>query len=104
MKHLRLIPPPATDPKPSPEPVPALNRPFKGFILPDIPPAEVPGSEVVDHVVDHVVECVVREAVSLGLSLQSAQSYVRSALEAAGMALSPDEVGARVRCHALTYS
>lgn len=100
MKQLKSLPFPDSQPEPPREPAPSLEKPFKGFIVPEIPPAEAPGTQIVDQ----MIECVVREAVSLGLSLHSAQSHVRATLEAAGLCLSSDEVSARIRSHALTYS
>ncbi|HUG13554.1 MAG TPA: hypothetical protein VMM78_00935, partial [Thermomicrobiales bacterium] len=100
MKQLKDPPSQDNRPKPPREPVPSLDKPFKGFIVPEIPAAKTPGAQIVDL----TVECIVREALSLGLSLQSATTHVRSTLEAYGLCLSPDEVSARIRSHALTYS
>jgi hypothetical protein len=100
MKQLKVLPIPPNQPDPKREPAPSLDKPFKGFVVPDIPPADAPGAQIIDE----TIECVVREVLSLGLSLQSAHEHVCSALEAIGLRLSTDEVAVRVKSHVLTYS
>lgn len=100
MKQLKEQLQPKDQPQPQRETAALLEKAFKVLNTPESPPAEDSGNPIVDH----TIECVVRETVSLGLSMQHAQSLVRATLEAAGLRLTPDEVSSRIRSHALTYS
>lgn len=100
MKHLKALPVPANQPEPTREATPSLDKPFKGFVVPEVPAADAPGAQIVEE----TIECVVREALSFGLSLHAAHEHVRSALESVGLRLTPEEVAVRIKSSAFTYS
>jgi hypothetical protein len=69
---------------------------WQGFTVPEIPSAETPGSQAMQH----AVECVLQEAASLGLSLQGTHALIVAALGNAGRALTLEDLNELVCAHA----